>query len=150
MDDLRISVLTNDMPRSVCSWRLETYHGALARVRRSLDWKRWRICVSRASHSPTAEFHMSTQVRGHICRGEFYCRGRVGSGDLGAMTLPTVCDKINGVGGSGSDSCDSWSEKVANSCEHGTDIRVSGSINIRNRLTNYLFHKHTANGIYSL
>ena len=34
---MRISALTNDMSRSVSSWSLVTYHGALASVRRGLD-----------------------------------------------------------------------------------------------------------------
>jgi len=67
--------------------------------------ERWQGCIgvwtesvggfayARASHSPTSEFHMSTQVSGHICRGEFYWRGRVGSGDLGARALLAVCDQ---------------------------------------------------------
>ena len=42
--------------------------------------------------------------------------------------------KRNGMGESGFDSSDSGSEKVVNSCEHGTEISVS--INVRNRLTN--------------
>jgi hypothetical protein len=47
----------------------------------------------RAPYSPTAEFHMSTQVSGYICRGEFYWRRRVGSDDLGDRTLLAVCDQ---------------------------------------------------------
>jgi len=45
------------------------------------------------SHSPTAEFQIPTHVGGHVCRGEFYWRGRVGNGDLRARTLHAVCDQ---------------------------------------------------------
>jgi len=43
------------------------------------------VCV-RASHSPTAEFLMSTRASGYICKGEVGLEERVGSDDLKART----------------------------------------------------------------
>ena len=45
------------------------------------------FACERASHIPTAEFRVSTQAWGYICRGGVCLRGKVGNVDPGGKTL---------------------------------------------------------------